>query len=253
MGQLARRRSAAQHHDGSMTAIRELAAKIGTPPTGWKAPDLPADYCTDCDNTKWMQVDGGGVKRCPACLSRARGQAPGIPQEEHGSRLATFKETPQNRNALTEARLFLEGVHPNIYLFGGVGTGKTRLACSLLNELHSQFTTVEFVRVPKLLVTLLPGAESLDDLIERIAAVPVICLDDVGASQASDFARRMLLVIYEARGDRGHRTIWTSNLDLGELQEFTGDDRLPSRIAGGAKVVELAGKDWRLMKTGPRR
>lgn len=207
------------------------------------------DVCQDCSNTGWVYPEGAnGVVRCPACLSRQHGKAPGIPDAEHGTRLDNFRETAHNRAALQEARRFLEDIHPNLYLFGGVGTGKTRLACSLLNELHAQRVRVEFFRVPRLMATLLPGADDLDGIIERIAAVPVICLDDVGASQATDFARRMLLVIYEARTDRQHRTIWTSNLDLGELGEFTQDDRLPSRIAGTAKVVELKGDDWRLKK-----
>lgn len=210
------------------------------------------DVCADCDNTGWVYPNGvtGGVVKCPACLSRKLGKAPGIPEAEHGSLLDNFVETAHNRPALTEARRFVDGLHPNLYLWGGVGTGKTRLACSLLNELHRQHVGVEFFRVARLLGVLLPGADDLDDVVARIAAVPVICLDDVGSNQASDFARRMLIVIYEARTDQGRRTIWTSNLDLDELSAFTQDDRLASRIAGTAKLVELTGSDWRLKKQG---
>lgn len=227
--------------DRLVEGLKKLAAERAA--RGGLAPDV----CPECDGTTWLQVSGGVVK-CPTCLSRARGQAPGVPLDEQGRLLDTFKETADNRDGLTQARLFLDGVHPDVYFTGGVGTGKTSLACRLLNELWKRGDRVEFFRVPKLLGTLLPGADDLDGVIERLATIPIICLDDVGASQATDFARRMLLVIYEARGDIGTRTIWTSNNDLDELQEFTGDDRLSSRIAGRAKVAELKGKDWRLRK-----
>lgn len=247
MSDLARRRNE-DKRQGDLTAMREQAAKFATaPPEGWTPPPEDPNRCQLCDNTGWVKVEGG-VQRCSECLTRTRGQAPGIPIDEHGSRLATFTETADNKQGIEHARHFLDGIHPDIYLWGGIGTGKTRLACSLLNELHARMVGVEFFRVPLLLSALLPGADDMDAKIERLASIPVICLDDVGASQATDFARRMLLVIYEARGDRGRRTIWTSNLSIQELADFTTDDRLPSRIAGRAKVVELGGKDWRLRK-----
>ena len=221
-----------------------------------KAPDRPssrpADLCESCDGSGWVYVDeqnpGAGVRRCQVCLSRIRGQAPGIPQEEHGSRLDNYVSTTHNKAAIEQARFWLAGVHPDLYLFGGVGTGKTKLAATLLNERWAAGESVEFIRVPRLLSALLPGADDVNQRIDQIAKVPVVCLDDVGASQASDFARRMLLVIYEARMDAGHRTIWTSNLSLDELGAFFGDDRLSSRIVGHAKVVPMNGPDFRLRK-----
>lgn len=236
----------------TMMATNDLGKRMADALRMW-ATDRPmaddrGDVCQECDGTGWQQVEGGVVK-CRVCLSRTRGQAPGIPLEEHGAMLDGFQVTRDNGEAVRHAKLFLDGVHPDIYFTGSVGTGKTTLACRLLNELWAKGQRVEFFRVPKLLVSLLPGADDLDGIIERIVAVPVICLDDVGASQASDFARRMLQVIYDARGDKGTRTIWTSNLDMRELATFNaGDDRLTSRIAGRAKVVELAGPDWRLKK-----
>ena len=77
----------------------------------------------------------------------------------------------------------------------------------------------------------------------------MLVIDDVGASQATDFARRMLHSLFDARADLKRRTIWTSNLSPDELTAFLQQDaRLVSRIAGACKVVELDGPDFRLVK-----
>ncbi len=210
--------------------------------------------CGTCEDTcGWLYPNGpdGGVIPCPECQSRKRGEAPGLPVAEHGSRLATFQQTKDNVHAIAAAKKWLAGDRPDLYLFGGVGTGKTRLACSLANERWAAGIGVEFFRVAQLLSVMLPGsATDVDTTLGRIEQIPVIVLDDVGASQATDFARRMLLVLYESRMDRGHRTIWTSNLDLEELAGFNQDERLSSRIAGNALIAEMTGKDWRLRARG---
>ena len=88
------------------------------------------------------------------------------------------------------------------------------------------------------------GAEEFN----RLTAAKLLVLDDLGAERdaATDYTRRTLLMLYEARHDAGRRTIWTSNKTPSEVGAFMGDDRLASRIAGRCRVVELAGRDWRL-------
>ena len=123
-------------------------------------------------------------------------------------------------------------------------------ACTALNEAwRSGERSVAFARVPMLLYRLQPhqaaeGTETFD----RLAAARLLVLDDLGAERAAatDYTRRTLLMLYEARHDAGKRTVWTSNKTPGEIAVFMGDDRLSSRIAGRCRVVELAGRDWRL-------
>lgn len=193
--------------------------------------------------------------KCSTCdhWDRKRGTAPGVPDDEKASTLANYTETKDNGEAIRQAKFFLDGVHPGLYIHGGVGSGKTRLACSILNELWKAGTRVRFNRVPELLQKLMPGSDSTDQVFDQAADIPVLCLDDVGANAGTDFSRRMLQSLFDRRLDLGHRTIWTSNLDLDELADFLAEDRrLPSRIAGACKVVELDGKDWRLMKARQR-
>ena len=92
------------------------------------------------------------------------------------------------------------------------------------------------------------AAVEIGETFDRLAAARLLVLDDLGAEReaATDYTRRTLLMLYEARHDAGRRTVWTSNKTPGEVGAFMGDDRLASRIAGRCRVVELAGRDWRL-------
>ncbi len=216
--------------------------------------------CERCRRTPgWEETRAGGVRRLRrcACWERAHGFAPSVPWEFRDARWATWQETADNRHALRAARELLAAgeEEPDLYLCGPVGSGKTRLACSVLNEAwRSERRSAEFVRVPMLLYRLQPRDclepfETFERLIER----ELLVLDDLGAEReaATDYTRRTLLMLYEARHDAGRRTVWTSNRTPRAIGEFMGDDRLASRIAGRCRVVALEGRDWRLREAGP--
>lgn len=212
--------------------------------------------CSGCEGTGWEQVPGKErtVRKCQVCdyWDRARGLAPGIPKDEQAASLANYEANLHNADAIRHAELFVQGVHQGLFLHGPVGTGKTRLACSILNDIWKTRTTkVRFVRVPEVLVRLQPSmseAGEAETLITELTEVPVLVLDDVGANQGTDFSRRMLQVLVDARADRGGRTIWTSNLNPDELGQFLGDERIPSRIVGSCRIVELDGPDQRISR-----
>jgi DNA replication protein DnaC len=205
------------------------------------------------------------VAKCNQCdyWARARGEAPGVPEDERQSRVENFvpvepittgpieKRHCGTVDALRQANHWLAGVHPDLYLWGPCGVGKTRLACSLLNARWVAGDRVLFKRCTQLLMReLIPGRE--EDVYDVVTKMPVLCLDDVGGQQGSDFARRMLVEIFDARAAARRRTVWTSNLNLDQLAEFFQDDRLTSRIVGRSKVVEMGGRDWRLRQQRQR-
>lgn len=212
--------------------------------------------CLTCDGTGWERVPGKDrtVRHCESCdyWDRRRGVAPGVPEPERGATLENYEPNGHNLDAIRHAGLFVQGVHQGLFIHGPVGTGKTRLACSILNDIWKAKTArVRFIRVPEVLIRLQPShsteAES-DTLIADLSEVPVLALDDVGANAGTDFSRRMLQILVDARADRANRTIWTSNLDPEELGEFLGDVRIPSRIVGSCRIVELGGPDQRLTR-----
>lgn len=219
--------------------------------------ELTGAVCSTCDNTGWAEVPGKAlrvVRHCQVCdyWDRIRGSAPGVPEPEREATLENCDRNTFNGEAIRHADFFVRGVHQGIYLFGPVGTGKTRLACSMINDIWKARTArVRFIRVPELLIRLQPNfatGDEADALIADMADVPVLALDDIGANSGTDFSRRMLQVLIDARTDRGNRTIWTSNLSLDELGVFLSDERVPSRIVGTCRIVELKGPDQRTIR-----
>lgn len=230
-----------------------------------KRDDDAKQACGVCGGTGWAPVERDGVRvgvdRCECWKAERPTVAEGIPLEFERATFETYREQEGNKAALRAAKAFAVDSR-DLYLAGGVGSGKTRLACTVLNAWFSEMRAGLFVRVPMMLLQLQPGRDEDDRLFNRLRREPLLVLDDVGSERDSstDFTRRTLLTIYEDRCDQGLRTIWTSNLRLSPdpafaiedrhrpptLGEFMGDDRLASRIAGRAVVALLTTSDQRL-------
>ena len=212
--------------------------------------------CLRCEDTGWVPYkekgeDAERVKRCE-CESELR-TVKGLPVEFADATMDNFVSNDDRRKAKESGYRWLRNEINDLYIRGPVGVGKTRLLASLLNEIVKR-KSVAFVRVPELLDRIRMagfGSSGEGDESEYLGVyrrVEVLGLDDVGADKGSDYGRRMLQTLYEHRMDHGQRTIWTSNLTLSELEEFFGDERLCSRIAGNADVVSISGVDMRLEK-----
>jgi hypothetical protein len=149
---------------------------------------LPPGTCEHCEG------DG-----CSACTVPAQPCADGIPYEFQAASLKDEAREGQDR-AILLARRFVEAPERDVYLYGGVGAGKTRLACAIANAwIVGRKRSALFARVPMLLYQLQPGRDqdSIDDLERRVLTRDLVVLDDIGAErdQATDFTRRTLLML----------------------------------------------------------
>ena len=124
--------------------------------------------CGRCAGTPgWEPVEVEGVKRLRrcGCWTAAHAAPPSVPHEFREARWSTWRKTGDNRHALDEARAFARAGDGgrDLFLCGPVGTGKTRLACTVLNELwRSGERSMAFERVPMLLYRLQPHGAAAD-------------------------------------------------------------------------------------------
>ncbi len=210
--------------------------------------------CERCRDTGFESVEYrskngvmvSGVRRC-GCANESR-VVVGLPVAYTDAMMINFDEGGGRNKSIESAQRWLSGEVSDLYIRGGVGVGKTRLMASLLNE-SKRNSLVSFVRVGDLVERareLLTTAGGYSDYLKQYKKVDVLGLDDIGAEKGSDFSRRVLQGLYDARLDHKKRTLFTSNFSLGDLEEFLGDERLPSRIAGNADVVFMGGQDMRV-------
>jgi DNA replication protein DnaC len=87
--------------------------------------------------------------------------------------------------------------------------------------------------------------EDAYEILDAVANVPFLAIDDLGATKATDFVRQAVYYIINERESWERPTFITSNFSLAELNDQF-DPRISSRIAGMCDVIEMKGKDRRL-------
>jgi DNA replication protein DnaC len=125
-----------------------------------------------------------------------------------------------------------------LWFTGDVGTGKTTLAMLISKAAMEADRTVAIYSLPRLLGLLRASYEddarySLNELIDRLSAVDLLHVDDVGAEQTSPWVLEQLYTIVNTRYEDGKAILLTTNLVTKEgdqgLREQIGD-RTVSRL-----------------------
>ena len=121
-----------------------------------------------------------------------------------------------------------------LWFTGGVGTGKTTLAMLVSKPAMEADRTVAIYSLPRLLAMLRGSYDddalySLNDLIDRLCAVDLLHVDDVGAEQTRPWVLEQLYTIVNTRYEDGRAVMLTTNLGDDELRDQIGD-RTVSRL-----------------------
>ena len=144
--------------------------------------------------------------------------------------------------------------HENLIITGQTGTGKTWLACAFARQAARLDHSVLYLRVPRLFEDL--AMARLDGrfprLVDKLARVNLMILDDWGTHSLNDQQRLDLLEIFEERYRR-KSTLITAQLPVAKWHDMIGEptiaDAILDRIVHNAHRVTLEGDSMRKRKS----
>ena len=99
--------------------------------------------------------------------------------------------------------------------FGGVGTGKTFMACAIANALIANAISAKVYSVSEATAKLRAGRDNLDDILN----CSLLVLDDLGSESDTPYGIELLYTIINARLEQKRPIIVTTNLSPRDLSE----------------------------------
>jgi DNA replication protein DnaC len=136
-----------------------------------------------------------------------------------------------------------------LWFMGPVGTGKTTLAMLVSKAAISAGRSVAIYSLPRLLNEIREThrfERSHVDLLDRLTAVDLLHIDDVGAERSTDWVLEELYSIVNARYQDGRSVVITTNImDRDALCEQI-TERTVSRLTEMCDEIPLRGHDHRM-------
>lgn len=219
-----------------------------------------------CDGSGWILGPEDVARPCECRQrrldrARVRGVASVLPPRYRG---VSFDRPPvsdmardlQTKTAVEQVREFSEDLNrqlaegSGLCLFGGVGTGKTTLAMLVSKSAIEAGRSVAIYSLPKLLARIRrtyetePGEDSYLAFFERLTAIDLLHIDDLGAEKSSDWVLEQLYALINERYESQRSMVVTTNLEFKELEEQIGA-RTVSRLNEICKPIPLFGDDKR--------
>jgi DNA replication protein DnaC len=136
-----------------------------------------------------------------------------------------------------------------LWLYGDVGTGKTTLAMLVSKTALEAGRSVAIYSLPRLLAEIRDTYEegsrhSYTGLLDRLAEVDLLHIDDVGTEKTSPWVLEQLYAIVNARYEEQRSIVLTTNLDREALAEQI-NPRTVSRLEEMCEELPLFGADHR--------
>jgi DNA replication protein DnaC len=136
-----------------------------------------------------------------------------------------------------------------IWLFGDVGTGKTTLAMVVAKAALESGRSVAIYSLPRLLNEIRRTYDESSDssyvqLLDRLADVDLLHVDDLGAEKSSPWVLEQLYAIVNARYEGEKSMVITTNLDREQLVDQI-TERTVSRLEEMCDVIPVFGADHR--------
>ena len=136
-----------------------------------------------------------------------------------------------------------------LLLYGGVGTGKTYIACMIANALIDKGYPVLVTNFARVLSTL-QGTFDKQEYLDSLNKFKLLIIDDLGIERDTGYAKEQVFNIIDSRYRAGLPMIITTNLTMQKLatEGDLADKRVYDRILERCYPVEVAGESRRMKK-----
>jgi len=213
-----------------------------------------------CDGSGFLYDEATNTAydcRCrPQIVARnkARGLSAVIPVRYRDIGFDRFPVTEIDPMIVTATRRFADHVEERLdegrglWFIGPVGTGKTTLAMLVTKAALSAGRSAARYSLPGLLNQIRKTFEtgSHDDLLERLTAVDLLHIDDIGAEQTTPWVLEELYSIVNSRYEERRSMVITTNVLDRETLERQITERTVSRLTEMCDELPLVGPDHRM-------
>jgi len=147
--------------------------------------------------------------------------------------------------------------HHNLLIIGPTGIGKSYLACAFVERACRRGYKGAYVRLPRLLqqIAVARGDGSYARILERLAKLDLLAIDDWLLAPLRDNERRDLVEVIEDRSERAS-TLIASQVPVKDWHAAIGDanlaDAICDRLLHNAHRIELKGPTKRGGKPDPK-
>jgi DNA replication protein DnaC len=250
--------SAGAHEDAQ--SVQAELRLLGAPERASRRDACPLGRC---DGSGFVVDEQANVSRDCDCraariaAARTRSLAGRIPKRYRG---VSFERAPVTDIALSApeqvaiVRRYVSAVQDNLdrgrglWIQGDVGTGKTTLAMLVSKAALGAGRSVAIYSLPRLLHLLRESIDSQAGMLgflDRLTAVDLLHLDDLGAENRTDWVLEQLYSIVNARYEAERAIVATTNVMPDELSERLGARTVSRLVEICGELVPLYGEDRR--------
>jgi DNA replication protein DnaC len=230
------------------------------PPTSTLQLDrCPYDACDGSGFVVDEDTNTAADCRCRAqrvSNARARSLSGVLPRKYRGVSFDRPPVTEIDAARVVVVRRYVNRIDENLdagrglWFYGPAGTGKTTLAMLVSKHALEAGRSVAIYSLPRLLAEIRTTFDddrgsSYVDLLDRLTAVDLLHIDDVGAEKTSPWVLEQLYAIVNARYEEERSIVITTNLENRDALAEQINDRTVSRLEEMCEVLPLFGTDQR--------